>query len=180
MIWDHPKDAENVTVTFGYNGDTSLDALADRGSCDVSGNTKTCSLGSITTGTRAKLMITQSQLEDAVLTISLDAIADPTPRNNFLSLYLGGLSNLDSDNDGVTNNLDEDDDGDGIADSQEAVYGTNSLLTDTDGDGFSDDEEITEQTDPLDANSAPMSGLSLILIKAFLDRQEAAQQAISE
>ncbi len=46
---------------------------------------------------------------------------------------------------------------------------------DSDNDGYSDAEEAAEGTDPLDANSAPMGGLSLILIKAFLDKQKAAQ-----
>ena len=46
---------------------------------------------------------------------------------------------------------------------------------DSDNDGYSDAEEAAEGTDPLDANSTPMGGLSLILIKAFLDKQKAAQ-----
>jgi hypothetical protein len=87
---------------------------------------------------------------------------------------LDASETLDTDSDGIGNNADTDDDGDGLTDAQETSYGTNLLLTDTDGDGFSDYEEIADGTDPLDANSAPMSGLSLILIKAFLDRQEAA------
>ena len=35
-------------------------------------------------------------------------------------------------------------------------------------------------TDPLDANSVPSSGLSMILIKAFLDKQKAASQVSAE
>jgi len=49
------------------------------------------------------------------------------------------------------------------------------LVTDSDSDGFSDYDEIVEATDPLDGNSAPMGGLSLTLIKAFLDKQQAEQ-----
>ena len=60
---------------------------------------------------------------------------------------------LDTDNDGIGNNSD----------------------TDDDNDGYSDAEEVSQGTDPLDANSAPMGGLSLTLIKAFLDKQKAEQ-----
>jgi hypothetical protein len=117
---------------------------------------------------------------------------------------------LDTDLDGVLNINDDDDDGDGLSDLQEADLGTDPLNADTDddgvndftdtfplnisesvdtdsdgignnadtdddGDGYSDAEEAAEGTDPLDANSAPMGGLSLILIKAFLDKQKAEQ-----
>ena len=44
------------------------------------------------------------------------------------------------------------------------------FAVDTDGDGFSDDDELDWGSDPLDANSAPMGGLSLTLIKAYLDK----------
>ncbi|MDB9843846.1 M4 family metallopeptidase [Porticoccaceae bacterium] len=60
---------------------------------------------------------------------------------------------LDTDNDGIGNNSD----------------------TDDDNDGYSDSEEVSQGTDPLDANSTPMGGLSLTLIKAFLDKQKAEQ-----
>jgi hypothetical protein len=93
---------------------------------------------------------------------------------------LSGQINLDTDLDGIGNNLDTDDDGDGLTDSQEATYGTNPLLKDTDSDGYSDKDEIDMGTDPLDANSVPSSGLSMILIKAFLDKQKAASQVSAE
>jgi len=60
---------------------------------------------------------------------------------------------LDTDNDGIGNNTD----------------------TDDDNDGYSDAEEAAQGTDPLDVNSSPMGGLSLTLIKAFLDKQKAEQ-----
>ena len=81
----------------------------------------------------------------------------------------------DTDSDGLGNNSDSDDDGDGLTDAQEATYGTNPLLKDSDSDGFSDYDEIADGTDPLDADSVAMGGLSLTLIKAFLDKQKAAQ-----
>ena len=57
-----------------------------------------------------------------------------------------------------------------------------ALSVDTDGDGYSDDDELDWGSDPLDANSVPMGGLSLTLIKAFLDirqeREDAAADAV--
>jgi len=81
----------------------------------------------------------------------------------------------DSDNDNVLDYIDAfpqdssesiDTDGDGIG---------NNADTDDDNDSYSDAEELSQGSDPLDANSVPMGGLSLILIKAFLDKQKAAQ-----
>ena len=87
---------------------------------------------------------------------------------------------LDSDSDGIGNNADTDDDGDGLTDTQESTYGTNALSKDSDSDGYSDKDEIDLSTDPLDANSVPSSSLSMILIKAFLDKQKAASQVLEE
>lgn len=59
---------------------------------------------------------------------------------------------LDTDNDGIGNNADADDDGDGMTDSWEALYGLNPLENDAgldlDGDGFSNLEEFLDGTDP--------------------------------
>jgi hypothetical protein len=42
----------------------------------------------------------------------------------------------------LTNDTNNDSDGDGLSDNQEATYGTDPYLTDTDGDGISDRDEI--------------------------------------
>jgi hypothetical protein len=74
----------------------------------------------------------------------------------------------DSDGDGIsdfaetttfgTDPFNADSDGDGLADGDEIlVHGTDPLNPDTDGDGFSDGEEIAAGTNPLDANSFPVS-----------------------
>ena len=59
---------------------------------------------------------------------------------------------LDTDSDGIGNNADEDDDGDGMSDSWEQQYGLNPLGNDAgqdlDGDGVSNLEEFQNQTDP--------------------------------
>jgi hypothetical protein len=84
---------------------------------------------------------------------------------------------LDTDADGVGNNADNDDDGDGVSDAQEAIDGSNPLVGDTDGDGYSDFDEISEETDPLEANSTPRRGLNVMLIKAALDKKKAKEEA---
>ena len=50
-----------------------------------------------------------------------------------------------------------------------------AFSADTDGDGYSDDHELDWGSDPLDASSVPMGGLSLTLIKAFLDKQKQSE-----
>ncbi|HRA48947.1 MAG TPA: hypothetical protein PK819_12835, partial [Thermomicrobiales bacterium] len=82
------------------------------------------------------------------------------------SLAIGG-STLDSDGDGVSDQLEldtfgtspflTDSDGDGLPDGTEA-FGLNGWLTapalwDTDGDGIGDGEELQNGTNPLDPAS---------------------------
>lgn len=49
----------------------------------------------------------------------------------------------------------DDQDADGLPDSQELVMGTNPLLTDSDNDSYSDLEEFARQSDPNDSSSHP-------------------------
>lgn len=84
---------------------------------------------------------------------------------------------LDTDNDGVQNSLDGDDDndgvpdstdifpldasesldsdGDGLGDNEEIRLGTNRFLRDSDGDGCNDYREVELQSNPLSAASQP-------------------------
>ncbi len=70
--------------------------------------------------------------------------------------------NEDPDGDGMTNAeeaqqgtdpLESDTDGDGMSDGQEMEQGTNPNNPDTDGDGVSDGEELEQGTDPTDSDS---------------------------
>jgi len=67
---------------------------------------------------------------------------------------------LDTDNDGIGNNADNDDDGDGIADTVENEHGLNPLnasdaQADFDGDGFSNSIEISLGTNIRNSSSKP-------------------------
>ena len=56
---------------------------------------------------------------------------------------------VDLDSDGLTDEIDDDDDNDGLTDVQEAVLGTNDKSTDSDSDGLNDALEVnTYGTDP--------------------------------
>lgn len=72
-----------------------------------------------------------------------------------------GDERFDTDDDGVGNAADPDDDGDGISDTRELQLGFNALdpsdgLGDPDGDGYDTAEEIVQGSDPNDANSVPL------------------------
>lgn len=60
----------------------------------------------------------------------------------------------DTDKDGLGDNMDLDDDNDGIFDFEEEFdYGTNPLSVDTDSDGLKDLEEVNAGTNPIDADT---------------------------
>ncbi|MFN3194103.1 MAG: carbohydrate-binding domain-containing protein [Aureliella sp.] len=54
----------------------------------------------------------------------------------------GGDGSVDTDGDGKLNDVDQDDDNDGISDDDEANFGTNPLSADSDGDGLQDGTEL--------------------------------------
>lgn len=66
---------------------------------------------------------------------------------------------IDTDLDGIGDNSDNDDDGDGIPDKWELEHGLNPLLDDAeedpDGDGYTNIEEYRSGTDPVDPSSHP-------------------------
>jgi subtilisin family serine protease len=72
-----------------------------------------------------------------------------------LNLY-GALSIVDTDLDGLPNNIDTDDDNDGLADSVEtsAAINTDPLDADSDDDGLNDGFEVNYFPTPLDTYSA--------------------------
>jgi hypothetical protein len=61
----------------------------------------------------------------------------------------------DTDQDGKSDRLDCDDDGDFLVDGFEAQIGTDPLLEDSDQDGASDSRELFFGSDPLSASSVP-------------------------
>lgn len=66
------------------------------------------------------------------------------------------ISTVDLDGDGKADNVDTDDDGDGLSDETEQTLGTNSKLKDSDLDGVNDKIEVDAGSDPTDANSFPL------------------------
>ncbi|MFQ6106006.1 MAG: hypothetical protein ACE5QF_00230 [Thermoplasmata archaeon] len=65
------------------------------------------------------------------------------------------VADIDTDNDGTPNYLDEDDDNDGLTDEQEATIGTSPINPDTDGDGYNDSADALplNQTEWIDTDN---------------------------
>ncbi len=84
----------------------------------------------------------------------------------------------DTDDDGLVDAVDPDDDGDGLSDDYELGFGLNALVADadidTDGDGMTNREEFDTNTDPTDADSVA-EGLAHY-IRLVLPQSNDAQQ----
>ena len=65
---------------------------------------------------------------------------------------------VDTDNDGMGDACDNDDDNDGLTDSEEVTLGTSPLLADTDGDGLADNIDVFP-TDPDETNDIDNDGI---------------------
>jgi len=63
---------------------------------------------------------------------------------------------LDTDGDGIPNDLDPDIDNDGLSNEEEKRYGTNVERKDTDNDGFSDLEEVLGGFSPIQVGFQPL------------------------
>ena len=81
-----------------------------------------------------------------------DSDGDGVEDNEELGVDL--INPIDTDNDGIINALDEDDDNDGIPSVDEAQLGSNPLSADSDGDGTNDGDELgADKTNPADSDN---------------------------
>lgn len=67
----------------------------------------------------------------------------PETANDNIDQDCNGVDALDTDEDGSFNDVDTDDDNDGLSDEAEGELGTDSTKADTDNDGLSDYDEVT-------------------------------------
>ena len=81
-----------------------------------------------------------------------DSDGDGVADNEELGVDL--INPIDTDNDGIINALDEDDDNDGIPSADEAQLGSNPLSADSDGDGTNDGDELgADKANPADSDN---------------------------
>jgi hypothetical protein len=86
--------------------------------------------------------------------ISLDADGDGYNHDTDNCPLVSNSTQANLDGDGMGDACDNDIDGDGLTNAQEATYGTNPANPDTDGDGLSDGAEVnTYSTNPLIADT---------------------------
>lgn len=78
-----------------------------------------------------------------------DTDTDGTSDGDDNCRIIANIDQQDTDGDGRGDVCEDDSDGDGLTDSQEAFYGTNPLLTDTDSDGLGDKTEVNLGINPL-------------------------------
>jgi subtilisin family serine protease len=149
IVNNGPSDSSETTVTFNYNGDNSITAISDKGSCNVANGSHVCELGIIENGEVVRIQVSQQIAEDAILDSMLVSDFDNNSENNSFALNYTGVSELDSDLDGVPNSLDafpnnvlysNDSDSDGMPDSWEEQFGLNpydplDATSDQDNDG---------------------------------------------
>ena len=90
-----------------------------------------------------------------VVTSSLWSEAEGNPAAYIeATLDFSVIADVDTDDDGILDTFDEDDDNDGLTDIEEQEeFGTDSLIVDTDGDGLTDGEEQQLETDPNDVDT---------------------------
>ncbi len=93
--------------------------------------------------------------KDGYADIAIAAVKDgfTNTTKGSISVY---VSSVDLDGDGKADNVDTDDDGDGLSDETEKTLGTNSKLKDSDLDGVDDKIEVDAGSDPADENSFPL------------------------
>lgn len=156
--------ANDVVARIGFPLNTViLSAVSDEGSCNSSTSVVVCQLGALLPGmVRTLTIVTNASSHDTLPTQAI-VVSDGTDKNESNNFAVRALP--DSDGDGIGDDIDADDDNDGLSDMYEfsrslAQTDAGDQLLDPDGDGYSNLTESQGYTDlfgtnPFDALSKP-------------------------
>lgn len=149
-----PSSANGVIVDYSVTDNSVVQVLSDSGACIAHAGLTRCDVGIVESGLTVNARILVDPSSVSALTVTSFADNDKNVHNDVATL---SLSALDSDGDGLSNPLDDDDDGDGMTDVFELEHNLDPLLDDSavdqDGDGATNLEEFLTKTDPRNSAS---------------------------
>ena len=145
-----PDDAQDFS--FGVRAPRNLDVevQSDRAICSPVDGDFVCGYDRLSTGERSTFVAGISAadlkaLSGATITLSAEYASDSSQANNTVTIYSDDYVDLDQD--GVVNNLDDDDDGDGVPDDEDALSLEPDESVDTDGDGIGNNADTDDDND---------------------------------
>jgi hypothetical protein len=159
-----PNTAAEAVTRIGFPVNTEvLSAVSDEGSCDISASVVICHLGALLPGVTRTLSILTSAANHNTLPTQAIVISNDTEEDESNNFAVHALPDLDGD--GIGDDIDADDDNDGISNMYEfsrnlAQADAGNQLLDPDNDGYSNLAESQGfinlfGTNPFDAMSKP-------------------------
>ncbi|MCL1150864.1 hypothetical protein [Shewanella ulleungensis] len=147
-VWIYANDVTRLT------GVRFTGAKSVSNACSISNLTIQCRISSSSDLNKLTAQVSSYTLDVSRYSIYMVLKPVGEPFESDWSSNYARFPALDVDGDGINNDVDLDDDNDGLSDEEELVLGTNPFWKDTDGDGIDDNIEVENSLDPLDASDA--------------------------